>query len=228
MFGVRDDYRRFFVRPFPVAACYLGRYFFTAALLAAAVYAAAFYRDVLGYSGQTFCFTAAVAAVGGIAARCIRTASSGAVRTAAAAGSVTAIAATAVVLLLPLFVSASVFVYAGFAAAFAAGVGYGLISDAQKGYLKAALALTGASRGTHKCMTGMLTCGAARYGRGRGRDHGLDIPCFRRLPPGGRGVSGGAGGVPRARRAVLRQGAGGGAPVRTAGAGRGGCICLNS
>lgn len=161
VFGVRDDYRRFFVRPFPVAACYLGRYFFTAALLAAAVYAAAFYRDVLGLSGQTFCFTAAVAAVGGIAARCIRTASSGAVRTAAAAGSVTAIAATAVVLLLPLFVSASVFVYAGFAAAFAAGVGYGLISDAQKGYMKAALALTGTSRGTHKCMTGMLTCGAA-------------------------------------------------------------------
>lgn len=161
VFGVRDDYRRFFVRPFPVAASYLGRYFFTAALLAAAVYSAAYYRDVLQLSGQTFCFTAAVAALGGVAARCIRTSSYGAVRTTAAAGSVMLFAAAAVALIVPLFVAASVYVYVGLGAAFVAGAGYGFISDAQKGYMKAALALTGASRGTHKCMTGMLTCGAA-------------------------------------------------------------------
>lgn len=161
VFGVRDDYRRFFVRPFPVAACYLGRYFFTAALLSVAVYAAAYYRDVLGLGGYTFCLTAAAAAAGGIAARCVRASSFAAVRAAAASGAVTVTAAAAVALLLPLFVPSSVYVYAGVAAAFAAGVGYGFVSDAQQGCMKGALALTGTSRGTHKCMTGMLTCGAA-------------------------------------------------------------------
>ena len=161
VFGVRDDYRRFFVRPFPVAACYLCRYFFPAALLSVAVYAAAYYRDVLGLGGYTFCLTAAAAAAGGIATRCVRASSFAAVRAAAASGAVTVTAAAAVALLLPLFVPSSVYVYAGVAAAFAAGVGYGLVSDAQQGGMKGALALTGASRGTHKCMTGMLTCGAA-------------------------------------------------------------------
>lgn len=163
LFGLREDYRRFFVRPFPVAALYLGRYFFTAALLTVAMYAAVLLCGVLGCDSFLFKSAIAAAAVCGVAVRVlVRTQSPAGLRTSAVAAFVLLGCAVCAVWVLPYFkIGAVSDVYTVIACAVAAGCAYGLVSVAQNGYMAGALSLTGASRGTHKCMTGILTCGAA-------------------------------------------------------------------
>lgn len=159
LFAVREDYKRFFIRPRPVARLYLGRYFFTAALVYSAMQAAEIVR-----APEPLAIALTIAAAGGTAVRLfVRPRSAGKVKTTAAAATVLYALSVAALLIGPYVLSSDIaaLLVLVWGAALAQGVAYGLTAAAQKGYMAAALRLTNATRGTHKCMTGILSCAAA-------------------------------------------------------------------
>lgn len=160
--GFADTYRRFFVLPFPTAVCYAGRYLLGTAVLLITVYSA----QLVAYAGTLpwYAYPAviSVGAAGGIIVfavlRVVRPESMRIAAYAAAgllAVSFGGLCATPYVRLTE-YVCLSVVC----GVALCAGLAFGLLAAAEKQYMTAAYALNNASRGTHKCLKGMLSCAA--------------------------------------------------------------------
>lgn len=164
-FRFAADYKRFFRPARPAALAYAGRYLTSSALLTVSLGAVVVVGELWKLPSLSFCTAVASAAGAGIVLRFLFRAPAEPSRYAAFSltGVCLLLAGFAAAVILPLTVSLTgTYAYLALCGASVfCGAGYALLSVAYSGYMEHTYGISGVTRGTHKCIKGMLTTSAA-------------------------------------------------------------------